>query len=113
MMKAITKAAVQAINCVNYDAVYSSYKAEETAEKHWSECRQISAYDEENKRLKSLLRKLVIDAENMSRYCSGMNCDHCPFSRTIDRGYQVCIWERLTETMELIGNSTIIGKESK
>lgn len=36
---------------------------EELTEKHWSECRQISEYEAENKRLKEQIEKLIKEYE--------------------------------------------------
>ena len=59
LIKGVTKAVTQTINAVDYDAVYSAYKAQETEDKHWNECRQISEYDQENKAMKELLREAM------------------------------------------------------
>jgi hypothetical protein len=78
----------------------TNYKAEETAEKHWSECRQISAYEAENKRLKELL------LDSMSKIAKGcINCDCQILSaecKSRPSGKECFRWEHHEEAMKII-----------
>ncbi len=63
-------------------------------------CEQLISEKAEYKRL---LKAAVKDIGDMSRYCLGINCDHCPHIHTLSRGYQSCIWQHEKEALKLIG----------
>ena len=76
--------------------------AEKTEEKHWNECRQISEYQAENKRLKELLRETMEDLEEAE------DCDTCLYNEpeTICPGTaDTCgyTWRHADEVVKLIG----------
>ena len=73
--------------------------------------KRIEALEKENAELKEhksksnqLLKAAVKDVGDMSRYCLGVCCDTCPHIRTMDRGYQSCIWQHEKEALALIGD---------
>jgi hypothetical protein len=88
------------------DRVEQAYRAgveagrKEYEEKHWSECRQISAYEAENKRLKELL------LDSMSKIAKGcINCDCQILSaecKSRPSGKECFRWEHHEEAMKII-----------
>lgn len=64
---------------------------------------QLEEWLTELKEAKRLLKAAVKDIGDMSRYCLGINCDHCPHIHTLSRGYQSCIWQHEEEALALIG----------
>lgn len=63
MCEAITEVVTSTLSRVDISAMYDAKEAakayEELEEKHLSECRQISEYEQENRAMKSLLRETL------------------------------------------------------
>lgn len=88
------------------DRIEQAYRAgveagrKEYEEKHWSECRQISAYEAENKRLKELLKDSMT---KIARAC--INCDCEILSAECNSrpdGKECFQWEHYKEAMKII-----------
>lgn len=100
LIKGVTKAVTQTINDVDYDAVYSVYKSQETEEKHWNECRQISEYDRELREAKRLLGEML---KVMNDGSCAKSCASCMYIISGCNYGQPYKWKHTDEVVKLIG----------
>ena len=58
----------------------------EVEDKHWSECRQISEYEAENRKLQEIIKSLDSIVKTLCEAVSDTpcGCDCCPYSETND-----------------------------
>lgn len=87
-----------------YDAEKADRKIEELEEKYWSECRQISEYEAENRELKRLLGMAVKTMNNGSCTVSCKDCKNITPSGCPDYGSRF-EWKYTEEALKLIGGA--------